>query len=148
MFTSTFGLETHALEAIETQEKQERQTTRRSVLIVASDPTPIEAMSDRFAAEGYDVRIVSDGIIAMNELRRSLPDAIVADVDSPGLSGIELAEELRDWGLPIVLTSDLRDYPHLTGVTVLRRPLHVEALLKAIEQATAAAGASSHVLSS
>ncbi len=145
MFTATFGLETQILESIE---HNENPASRRTILIVARNPEPIEAMSDRFAAEGYDVRIVSDGIVAMNELRRSLPDIIVADVESPRLSGIELAEELRDWGLPIVLTSDSNDYSVPAGVTVLQRPYNVEELLTTIEQASSAAGAPSHVFSS
>jgi len=143
MFTSTLGHETHSLDTIE----QSGNQPRRSVLFVVHDPEAIASMRDRFAAEGYGVRIVSDGLVAMNELRRSLPDIIVADAESSGISGVQLAEELREWGLPVVLLSDTSDHPIPAGISVLQRPLDIDELVLTIEEALAVAGESSRVLS-
>src|SRR5262245_33167054 len=99
MFTSTLGHETHSFDTIDFFTNQD---WRRSVLFVVGDPEAIALLNDRFAAEGYQVRIVSDGLVAMNELRRWLPDIVVADAEGSGISGVQLAEELSDWGLPIV----------------------------------------------
>jgi len=144
MFTSTIGLEARPLEAFENHETEK---WRRSVLIVTRDAQAIEAMTDRFAAENYQVRIVSDGFVAMNEIRRSLPDIVIADVESPGISGIELADELGDWGLPVVLTIDSSDHQIPSGIAVLHSPFRVDDLIQTIEEQTTIAEDSSRVVS-
>jgi two-component system, OmpR family, alkaline phosphatase synthesis response regulator PhoP len=57
---------------------------------------------------GFDVRLASDGLEALNSLAdHGLPDAILLDVRMPRLDGIELCRILRRvWPLlPIVLVS-------------------------------------------
>jgi two-component system, OmpR family, response regulator MprA len=145
MMISTVGTDSHA---IGTVSHQVEHSPRRSVLIVERDPTLLHAMSERFASEGYDVRIAANGLIALNELRRSIPDAVVADVQTPRLTGIELAEELSDWGLPVVLTTASEDIPVPAGVNVLHKPFKVDELMRLSEQATEATGPALRVVSS
>jgi DNA-binding response OmpR family regulator len=133
MMISTMG-------AVETIPNQNEEETRRSILIVERDPDLIQVLGERFAREGYDVRIVGDGLVALNELRRSVPNAIVADVQSPGMSGIELAEELQDWGLPVVLVSDSDDFPVLPGQAVLHKPLDIDEVVQTVEHASLSGG--------
>jgi DNA-binding response OmpR family regulator len=137
MMISTLGTDTHTFGTVSDLSEGE---TRRSILIVERDPDLVQVLSERFAKEGYDVRIVSDGLVALNELRRSVPDAIVADVQSPGMSGIELAEELQDWGLPVVLISDSDDFPVLPGAAVLHKPLDIDEVVLTVEHASPSGG--------
>jgi DNA-binding response OmpR family regulator len=137
MMISTMSTDTHAIETIQNQNEEE---TRPSVLIVERDPDLVQVLGERFAREGYDVRIVGDGLVALNELRRSVPDAIVADVQSPGMSGIELAEELQDWGLPVVLISESDDFPVLPGAAVLHKPLDIDEVVLTVEHASLSGG--------
>jgi DNA-binding response OmpR family regulator len=134
---STMSTDTHAIETIPNQNEEE---TRPSVLIVERDPDLVQLLGERFAREGYDVRIVGDGLVALNELRRSIPNAIVADVQSPGMSGIELAEELQDWGLPVVLISESDDFPVLPGAAVLHKPLDIDEVVLTVEHASLSGG--------
>jgi DNA-binding response OmpR family regulator len=144
MFTSTLGHETHH---IDSGDLFANRNWRRSILFVVDDPEAIALMNDRFAHEGYQVRIVSDGLVAMNELRRTLPDIVVADAEGSGISGAQLAEELRDWGLPVVLLGESKDHPIPTGIAVLHDPLNIDELVQTIEEETAVAGESSRVIS-
>lgn len=42
----------------------------------------------------------SDGAVAWAETQRLKPDVIVADIEMPGLTGLELAQRVREHGLP------------------------------------------------
>lgn len=39
---------------------------------------------------GYDVVVAEDGFGALSQLRKTLPDVMVSDLDMPGMSGFEL----------------------------------------------------------
>jgi DNA-binding response OmpR family regulator len=137
MMISTMSTDTYPIETIQNQNEEE---TRPSVLIVERDPDLVQVLGERFSREGYDVRIVGDGLVALNELRRSIPNAIVVDVQSPGMSGIELAEELQDWGLPVVLISESDDFPVLPGAAVLHKPLDIDEVVLTVEHASLSGG--------
>lgn len=139
------GADAHTTGSVSSEHNQE---PRRSILIIERNPKSLKEISERCAEAGYDVRIVGDGLLAMNELRRSLPDAVIANVESPRISGIELAEELRDWGLPVILTSESDDPPVPSGVGVLHQPYETDELIQIIEQTMAAAGPAHRVISS
>jgi two-component system response regulator DesR len=50
-----------------------------------------------------DIEVVAgcaDGLIAWTEAQRLRPDVIVADIEMPGLTGLELAQRVRERGLP------------------------------------------------
>src|SRR5947199_9945771 len=62
------------------------------------------------AAEGYDVRAVSDGGAALAAIERSAPDALVLDVALPGVDGLAVCRRLRAKGLAVpVLMLTARD---------------------------------------
>lgn len=45
--------------------------------------------------EGYDVTTAGDGVEALAELRKSLPDLIISDLHMPRMSGIEFLSVVR-----------------------------------------------------
>jgi DNA-binding response OmpR family regulator len=97
-----------------------------SILLVNQDA---RLLGKRLAAQGFVVRTASDGRSALEELRRTVPDAIVIDIDSPGVSGGALAEELRDWGFPIVVTTSWQERPVIASAEVLEKPFKTSELV-------------------
>lgn len=69
--------------------------TRKRVLVV-DDPTPVVTALLR---ESFDVvGVVSDGQTALESALNLSPDLIVLAISMPGMSGIEVAQELKRRG--------------------------------------------------
>ena len=66
-----------------------------SILIVEDDPGAIEAFTHVLNAEGYTVRVATDGISAIAEIERAVPAAIVLDLQLPLSDGLEVLRRLR-----------------------------------------------------
>jgi two-component system response regulator MprA len=82
-----------------------------AAVLVVDDDAPIRRMLERsLSAEGYDVRAVADGGLALAQVERSLPDVIVLDIAMPGLDGLAVTRRLRSKGLPVpILLLTARD---------------------------------------
>lgn len=86
---------------------------QRATILIADDSTVIRAVvRDQLEAEGYDVHEAADGEAAIAACREVEPDAVLLDVEMPGLDGREVLARLK--GDPA-----LRDIPvvFLTGRT-------------------------------
>ncbi len=75
------------------------------IAIVDDDAALLEALSVAVAAMGYEVVTAADGLAGLKLARRDDVDALIADVNMPGLDGFSLCRRLREEGrkLPIVL---------------------------------------------
>jgi CheY-like chemotaxis protein len=85
------------------------------VLVVDDSLVAGELQKNILLAAGYESEIATDGIEALECLRRSEWDLIVADVDMPRMTGFELTEriradpQLRDTPIIIVTSRDTVD---------------------------------------
>jgi len=121
-------------------------TDRRDVLIVDDDPDIRDAVGECLRYEGYDVHSAADGRDALERLEYGLrPAVILLDLMMPVLNGFDVLEALKsrpEWkSIPVVIVSANRGYSadDLTGaVSILRKPVSVDLLLAAVEQATRA----------
>ncbi|MCG8470059.1 MAG: sigma-54 dependent transcriptional regulator [Gemmatimonadetes bacterium] len=81
--------------------------TQRSahVLLVDDDEAMREALAVLIESWGYRVSTAGDGVVARSEITRASPDVIITDVVLPGMSGLDLLEELERDGVttPIIL---------------------------------------------
>lgn len=114
------------------------EPTPHQLLVVEDDSELRGLLSTALKDAGFAVRTAEDGMAALAELRRKIPDAVITDVAMPRLSGDRLAADLIDWGLPVILTSGRRDDPGLPGTTFLRKPFDLEDLVDAVNDAVAA----------
>lgn len=65
-------------------------------LLIADDETPARtALSAALDEFGYEVRATGDGFSALAEIRREVPDVIIADLHMPRMSGFELLSVVR-----------------------------------------------------
>src|SRR5262249_61262946 len=81
------------------------------LLIIPGDNADLRALSDQLG-EDVEVQVLDSANDALWEVRNSPPEAIVADVELPGMSGMDLAEILPNFGVPprVVLWSRALDH--------------------------------------
>jgi PAS domain S-box-containing protein len=78
---------------------------RRRVLIVDDNVDAVETMGLFLSQSGHDVRSAFDGEAALGTAREFTPDVVLLDIGMPGLSGYEIAAQLRQlpFGAGLVL---------------------------------------------
>jgi len=80
---------------------------RPLVLIAEDDPDVRELIARKLRGEGMDIMGVGDGISALEAARTMRPDLVLLDVMMPGMTGLQICEELRSHvatrNLPVVL---------------------------------------------
>ena len=122
-------------------------TERRDVLIVDDDPDIRDAVGECLRYEGYDVHSAADGRDALDRLEYGLrPAVILLDLMMPVLNGFDVLEALKsrpEWkSIPVVIVSANRGYEaeDLSGaVSILRKPVNVDRLIEAVQQAVSPA---------
>jgi diguanylate cyclase (GGDEF)-like protein len=65
------------------------------VLVVDDDPFIARLLEIELRAAGYEVRLASDGLEALETIGEWLPDLVLADVMMPNVDGFELTRRLR-----------------------------------------------------
>jgi two-component system response regulator MprA len=75
------------------------------ILVVDDDRSVRDALRRALMLGGYEVQAADGGASALEEVTRGEPDAIVLDVNMPGVNGIEVCERLRRGGnrVPILM---------------------------------------------
>jgi putative two-component system response regulator len=84
-----------------------------SILVVDDEHASGELAVTLLKSQGYDVRLVSDGKEALSRVARGEVDLLILDLMMSRMDGVEICahvrNELRDWCLPIVITTSLND---------------------------------------
>ncbi len=65
------------------------------VLVVDDEEYIRDLVSTALKFSGFEVRMAGDGVTALNEVGRFLPDLIILDVTMPGFDGFEVVRRLR-----------------------------------------------------
>jgi len=82
-----------------------------TVLIADDSPTLRRIVSSVLSREGFEVVTAEDGVEAVQAVLRTMPDAVVLDVQMPRVSGYVAARLLKDdWqtaDIPIILLTSL-----------------------------------------
>jgi DNA-binding response OmpR family regulator len=65
------------------------------VLVVEDDEEIAQTLQRSLRMEGYEVRVASDGVSALDDAHAFLPDLVVLDLGLPRLDGIDVAKTLR-----------------------------------------------------
>jgi CheY-like chemotaxis protein len=68
---------------------------KASVLIVDDEPSIRLSLSQVLTEIGYRVRSAADGVAALAEIRREVPEILISDLNMPGMSGFELLSAVR-----------------------------------------------------
>ena len=123
------------------QVRQVQQTKGggRTVLVVDDEKWVRDTIGEFLEDEGYKVLFASDGVEALEVLASASPrpSLIILDLKMPNLDGREFREQqARDaasaW-IPVIVVTAERT-AKLGGAIVLRKPLHVDQLARAIDK--------------
>ena len=68
--------------------------------------------ADELVKEGYHVRCLSDGFVAVREIVTNPPDLVIVDGILPGISGTDLVMMIKSShpGLPVIMYTDCQSY--------------------------------------
>lgn len=69
--------------------------SRKTILIVDDDPDVRLGLHVRLKANLYDVVFAADGIAAISEARKHMPDLIILDLGLPAGDGFSVLERLK-----------------------------------------------------
>ena len=80
-----------------TNRSGELSALRRRVLVADDQPRMLDVIA-AMVGKSYDVGIglVSDGPATLEATLKLEPDLVILDISMPGMSGIEVARELRE----------------------------------------------------
>jgi len=76
-------------------DKRTVMTNGKHILIVDDYPDALDIWALYLRSLGYQVSTASDGVTALAQAQRLLPDLVVLDLELPRLSGIDVARLLR-----------------------------------------------------
>jgi PAS domain S-box-containing protein len=118
-----------------------------SVIVVEDNVDHQRLMVEVVKRLGHDVSVASDGRLGLELVAEKLPDLVLADVDLPHLSGLQLCQAMHDrpetTDIPVVLVTGfvLPTDPRLGGCgarAVLRKPFSVQELADVVQSHLAA----------
>jgi EAL domain-containing protein (putative c-di-GMP-specific phosphodiesterase class I)/CheY-like chemotaxis protein len=119
-------------------------TTKGRVLVADDELALVRAYSRTLAMQGYEVKTATDGIEANELLEQGRFDAVVADIQMPGMTGLELSAAARrcDGGVPVILltgnpTEQVASEAVDNGVLLyLIKPVDLRVLVQVVDHAT------------
>jgi CheY-like chemotaxis protein len=124
----------------------------KQVLLVDDYPDALEIWGLYLRSTGYEVITADDGLKAVEEAHRHLPDIIVLDLELPGITGYEAAIRLRQApdtaDIPLIAATGYSHIKQLNQArdagfdSILVKPCEPMALVAEIERLLARAPAS------
>jgi two-component system, NtrC family, nitrogen regulation response regulator GlnG len=119
-----------------------------TITIIDREKESAERLSDGLKEHGYRVRTYADGAHALADLRTEPGDLVVAELDLPDLSGIDLLREVKRVraNLPVVImtqhanTQDAIDTMREGAYDYLPKPVDVDRVLEVITRILESAG--------
>lgn len=111
------------------------------ILVVDDESTICELITEVLRISDYEYAVASDGVTALNEIRKNHFDLIILDVNLPKMDGFTVLEKVRESAptQPIIMISartEKNDVTHglrLGADDYIRKPFSVEELLLRIE---------------
>ncbi|MGA7458608.1 MAG: response regulator transcription factor [Candidatus Korobacteraceae bacterium] len=81
------------------------------ILVIEDDAAVQRALQRTFESAGFDVSIASDGAMAMETFRATMPQLVILDLGLPGKSGQDLCREIKHEcsSVPILVLSGATD---------------------------------------
>lgn len=106
------------------------------VVLVVDDERPIvDLLQDLLQDQGYVVRRAYDGMTALQQIDREMPDLVLTDVMMPRLDGLALYNEIRTRAasLPVILMSAAVT-PRKIDATFVPKPFDIDTLLDIVDE--------------
>ena len=128
---------------VNAQKNTSQSSTKGDILVVDDTPANLRLLSQMLNEQGYRVRPVPDGRLALAAAQAKLPDLILLDIRMPDLDGYQVCERLkvesRTQDIPIIFISALDAVQDkvkaftVGGVDYITKPFHIEEVLARVE---------------
>lgn len=127
-----------------TKEPKTGSATNTATVLVADDiAANRNLLRETLEPHGYEVLLVDSGETALKVARRALPDAILLDINMPGLDGYQTCRQLKEHestrSIPVIFISanegaqSLVDGFRAGGVDYVTKPFKAEEVLMRVE---------------
>ena len=113
------------------------------VLVVDDEPNIVLSLEFLMQQAGFEVETAEDGVTALAKVEATPPDLILLDISLPGISGIDVLEQLRQEPLyarlPIImLTAHGREVEKEKGLALgaddyVTKPFSTQALVEKVQ---------------
>lgn len=84
---------------------------KKTILVVEDDKFLVNIYRIKFAEKNFDVIVAMDGVEALEQLQKKIPDIILLDLLMPKKDGFEVLAELKknpQWkDIPVVVATNL-----------------------------------------
>jgi PAS domain S-box-containing protein len=114
-----------------------------NILIVDDNPANLDLLSGILSEQGYKVRLIPDGQLALMSVQSTRPDLILLDILMPEIDGYQVCEELkadeRTKDIPVIFVSAVHEVFDkvkafsLGGVDYITKPFEAKEVLARIE---------------
>ncbi|MDO9576807.1 MAG: sigma-54 dependent transcriptional regulator [Candidatus Cloacimonadales bacterium] len=114
-----------------------------TILIVEDNKDMSFLLTNILQEEGFDVNAVGNGMRALEEVKKAIPDLVLLDMRLPGMNGIEILEKFREIDsdlLVIMITAyaDVKEAVHtmkLGAYDYITKPFNNEEMIFSIRKA-------------
>jgi len=89
------------------------------ILLIEDEPGISMAVKDELEFEGYEVKLVENGVTGLESILHDQPDLVVMDLMLPGKNGFEICSEVRRRGVAtpiIMLTARTQEADKVKGL--------------------------------
>jgi DNA-binding response OmpR family regulator len=122
---------------------KQMEADKGHILIVDDTPENLQLLSNTLSQQGYKVRCVVKGQMAIRAARSAAPDLILLDIRMPQMNGYEVCEYLKSEAqtsdIPVIFLSALDDAWDkvkafaVGGADYITKPFQVEEVLARVE---------------
>jgi len=81
--------------------KDKKSLKAKKILVIDDDPFALQMIVTTLKAEGHEVLAFSEFEGLLQEVRRSLPDLVIADANMPEVSGFEVCQKIKEMFQPL-----------------------------------------------
>ena len=120
-----------------------RTTDRGNILVVDDTPANLRLLAGILNSQGYKVRPVPSGELALSATTGMPPDLILLDIMMPEMNGYEVCEKIkadeRTCNIPVIFISAINDVLDkvkafaVGGVDYIAKPFQMEEVLVRVE---------------
>ncbi|KKD39885.1 response regulator [Limnoraphis robusta Tam1] len=119
------------------------KTHKGNIVVVDDTPDNLRLLGNILRNEGYKVRLIPNGELALSGIELLLPDLILLDVMMPDLNGYEVCQRLKankhSQDVPVIFISAIDDVSDKVrafeagGVDYITKPFQVQEVLARVE---------------
>ncbi|MFC1939974.1 PAS domain S-box protein [Chloroflexota bacterium] len=123
---------------------ESKRKSKASILVVDDDPTVQKFINAVLREEGHEIEVVDNGNDAMKKLESEEYDVILLDIKLPGMSGIEIYEQLQKSSKSLtkkvifitgdVMSVDTMVFIKSSQTPYIAKPFDTEKLVKEIDR--------------